>query len=184
MLAEPITRLLLEYGQCNAQDTTRTAQLMVVYGTGVWAICAVPVIVRASSALDDRRTPVNAGLILVLANLAGNLALVWWLGEAGLVTATVAVAAVQAVVLLGLFARQYGLLWQPLLLCLFRCVAASLAMLLVAALARPLVTEGDSVAVRFAAVFVPLLLCATGYLVVYYLIGGREVAMLLERKGK
>ena len=45
-LAEPIARLLFERGQFTAEDTARTGRMIAVFGSGVWAYCALPVIVE------------------------------------------------------------------------------------------------------------------------------------------
>ncbi len=181
LLAVPITRLLFEHGQFNAADTTRTARLMATYGAGVWAICAAPTIVRAFYALENRRGPLVVGVGVMLLNLAGNAAFVWMFAEVGLVAVTVACAAIQTLLLVALFARQYHpLRWRPLGLTMARSTIASLAMILAAQAAFMLVPAGDTLAIRAVAVFVPLTICTVTYFLANFLFGGRELSMLLR----
>ena len=49
-------------------DTTRAAAMIAAFAVGVWAYCAVPVLVRASDAVNDRRTPVMIGTLAVVLN--------------------------------------------------------------------------------------------------------------------
>ena len=49
LLAEPLARLLFERGQFTAHDTERAARMITCYAGGVWAYCALPVIVRATT---------------------------------------------------------------------------------------------------------------------------------------
>jgi len=77
LLADPLARLLFQRGEFTAHDAARTARMIACYATGVWAYCALPVLVRGYYALGDRMTPVRVGLAAVGLNLALNLLLVW-----------------------------------------------------------------------------------------------------------
>ena len=81
LLAQPITRLILERGNFRPEDTVRVAWLIDYYGAGVWANCAWPVVVRGFYALNDYRTPVRVGVWVVSLNLVLNLTLIWPLGR-------------------------------------------------------------------------------------------------------
>ena len=46
LLSEPVARLLFERGEFTAADTSRVAPMIACYGAGVWAFCALQVVVR------------------------------------------------------------------------------------------------------------------------------------------
>ena len=129
VLAQPITRLLFQHGQFTANDTLRTARMIAMYGAGVWAYCALPVLVRGFYAADDRQTPLRVALVAVVLNLALDFTLIWPLAEVGLAAATVISATVQLAGLAVLFSRLHvPLQWRPLIATLLRSAAASIVM--------------------------------------------------------
>jgi len=77
VLAEPITRLLFERGRFTPDDTARTAHVLVYYGLGLWAFCAQHIVTRAFYSLGDVQTPLRISVVLLPANFALSLALVW-----------------------------------------------------------------------------------------------------------
>jgi len=115
LLAEPITRLLFEHGQFTSRDTLRTARMIAIYGSAVWAYCAAPVMVRGYYALGDRITPVKIGTACVALDLLLNLLLIWPLAEAGMALSTALVSCLQVAVLVARFARRsHPLQWSTL----------------------------------------------------------------------
>ena len=92
MIAVPnsIVRLLFEYREFGPQDTARAARVLACYGVGLWAMCAQHVVLRAYYSVSDVRTPVRITCLMVPANIALALALVWRgaVGEAAFAIAT------------------------------------------------------------------------------------------------
>lgn len=179
LLAEPIARLLFERGEFTGDDAERTARMIRSYGPGVWAYCALPVVVRGFYALGDRTTPVRVGAWMVLLNLTLNLTLVWPLAEAGLAVATAISAGLQVVLLMLIFSRRCGPLDWPLLVrTLIRAVVASAAMVAAGYPLLSLVAEGPELTTRLLRVLLPLGGCIAVYTVVYALLRGPELQML------
>jgi putative peptidoglycan lipid II flippase len=75
--SEPIVRLLFEYRRFDAEDTRRVAHVMFFYGFGLWAFCAQHIVVRGFYSLGDVRTPLYMSCVLLPANLALSLVLIW-----------------------------------------------------------------------------------------------------------
>ncbi len=179
LLAEPIARLLFERGEFKADDAARTAAMIRAYGPGVWAYCALPVVVRGFYALGNRTTPVKLGAAMVALNLAMNLTLVWSLAEVGLAAATAICASLQVVLLAVIFSRRCGRLdWRRLVQTLGRATLATGAML---AAGYPLLTQmpaGPELTTQLLRVGVPLSACVLVYLAVYALLRGPELRML------
>jgi len=80
LLAEPITRLLLERGRFTPEHTLRASRVLVFYGFGLWAFCAQHIVLRAFYSVGDVRTPLAISAILLPVNVVLNVALVWFSG--------------------------------------------------------------------------------------------------------
>ena len=181
ILAEPLARLLFERGQFTAHDTTRTARMIATYASGVWAYCALPVLVRGFYALSDRATPVRIGLLAVGLNLTLNLVLIWPLAEAGLAVATSVSAAAQASVLALLFSRRKGPLdWPVLGATAVRTALSTLLMAAACCAALALLPPADSLVNELARVFLPLVAGVVVFVATYWMLKGHELRILLS----
>jgi putative peptidoglycan lipid II flippase len=167
LLSDPLARLLFEHGEFTAEDAARVARMIACYGLGVWAFCALPVMVRGFYALGDLRTPVKAGLAAMAANLAMNLALLWPLAEAGLAVSTSLAAIFQLVLLVVLFARKFGSLdWHAVGRTLFSTLLATAAMLGTGVAALWLAPRGLRLGSELAGVFFPLIVGGLSFLAI------------------
>jgi len=186
LLADPLARLFFERGQFSADDAMRTARMITIYSTSVWAYCAIPVIVRGFYALDDYVTPVRVAVGVLLVNMALNLTLIWPLAERGLATATAIAAAVQVIVLLLLFSRKKAALdWPAIGRTAARSVAASAAMFGAGYATLSLVSQwiGEGSAgwtIKTAQVVLPFAACLIVYFGVTKILGGRELSVLVK----
>jgi len=179
MLAEPLARLLFERGEFTPHDTARTARMIATYASGVWAYCALPVLVRGYYALGDRMTPVRIGMAMVGLNLTMNLVLIWPLAEAGLAVATAVSAAIQASLLALLFSRRKSPLDWPILgATTARAALATLVMAAAGYTTLHFIPPTDGLLNDLARVFAPLVAGVVVFLATYWLLGGRELGML------
>ncbi|MBI5864800.1 MAG: murein biosynthesis integral membrane protein MurJ [Planctomycetes bacterium] len=76
--AEPIVRLLFEYGRFDAVATERASRVLVGYGAGMAAFCASHIMLRAYYSFDDVRTPLRISLVALPINFVLSLVLVWF----------------------------------------------------------------------------------------------------------
>ena len=179
LLAQPITRLLLEHGNFGPKDTVRVALLIDYYAAGVWANCAWPVVVRGFYALGDLRTPVRVGVWVVGLNLVLNLTLIWPLAEAGLALSTTVATAVQLFILTAIFSRRQAPLdWRALAATSVRAILATLAMAGAVYAVLPYMPSDGRLVSQCIHVGIPVLLGAATYCAAYLLLGGRELGML------
>jgi len=88
VLREPIVALLFERGRFGAEAVSMTAQALLLYASGLWAVSAVRIVVSVFYALSDTRTPVRIAVIATLANIVFSLALMGPLSHGGLALAT------------------------------------------------------------------------------------------------
>ncbi len=181
LLAEPVARLLFQHGHFGPDDTVRAARMIACYATGVWAYCASPVVVRGFYASNDCGTPVRVAAWMVGLNLVLNFTLIWPMAEAGLAVSTSVAAAVQTFVLMAIFSRRQAPLgWRLLLATATRTILSTLVMAGVVYLALVHMPSTGGLTSQLLRVGVPILLGGTAYCGSYWLLGGRELGMLLH----
>ena len=126
-------------------------------------------------------TPVRTGLVVVGLNLTLNLALIWPLAEAGLAVATAVSAAVQASLLAVLFSRRKSPLDWPILgATTARTALATFVMAAAGYTALHFLPPTDGFLNELARVFVPLVASMAVFLATYWLLRGRELAILVS----
>ncbi len=184
LVAQPLTRLLFERGEFTADDAVRAARMIACYASGVWAYCAIPVLVRAYYAVGNRATPARLGLVAVGVNLALNLTLIWPLAEIGLAVATSIAAGVQVVLLAATFSRTTSqLAWTELGATLMKSAIAVLAMALAVVGVEHFYPAGLELGRMQQAIQVSLFIGvgAAVYLSTAWLLGMSELSLLLLR---
>jgi putative peptidoglycan lipid II flippase len=183
LVARPLVRLLFERGAFTPHDSDRAAAMIVCYAGAAWAYCALPVLVRGYYALGNRMAPAWIGLIAVVINLSLSLSLIWPLAERGLAISTAVAASVQAVLLTIVFARGGSpLAWRALASTMIRGTVATLAMTAAVLVVEWSLLGGEPSRVEQALEVAAAI--ATGvvvYLVVAWLLGMRELALLAGR---
>ena len=181
VLAHPVARIF-QNGDFTSFDTARVADMIAAYALGVWAYCALPVMVRGFYALGDCATPVRVAAVVVALNLALNLTLIWTpLREAGLGVSTAISAAVEVLVLAAIFARYRApLQGRALAATAVRTLLATLLMALAAAAALHWIPPAPGLVNEVLRLAVPMTLGAVVYCGVYWLSGGKELRMLLK----
>lgn len=177
LFAAPLTRLLFERGAFSTADSVRAARVVMAYGFGVPAFCALPIILRGYYAMGRTQTPSILAAIMVLLNLLLNLALVWPLAEAGLAASTSVCATLQAVLLLVVFSRTVSRIDGRRLVAAMCRTAAAVGLMTVvgAATMRGLAgwNEQQGLPARAIALFVPLSVATGAYLAAILCLGGR-----------
>jgi putative peptidoglycan lipid II flippase len=184
LVADPLTRLLFERGAFTAEDAARAAGMIATYASGVWAYCAIPILVRGYYAVGDRITPAKIGLVAVSLNVTLNLTLIWLLAEQGLAVATAIAAAVQVLLLTVRFSRGVTPLdWPALFSTLGRSAVAAAAMAAVVMIAKHflITTDHGSRGGQAAALAIVVAVGVGVYLLAAQLLGMREPALLLLR---
>lgn len=73
VLARPIVRLLLEHGAATPASGDLVAEVLVYFAIGLFAFSAFQLLLRASYAMQDTRTPALLNLAAVAINVGANL---------------------------------------------------------------------------------------------------------------
>ncbi|MEX0977313.1 MAG: murein biosynthesis integral membrane protein MurJ [Pirellulales bacterium] len=183
LLARPLVRLLFERGAFTPDDTARAAAMIACYAGAAWAYCALPVLVRGYYALGNRMAPAWIGLFAVSINLTLSLALIWPLAERGLAISTAVAASVQAILLTVVFSRGGSpLAWRGLASTILRGTLATLAMTAAVMIVEwRLFGAETSRAQQALEVTLAILTGVAVYLIVAWLLGMRELALLMGR---
>lgn len=88
VLAKPIVEVLFQRNAFTAEDTIITANILIIYVTGVLAFALRDVMSRGFYSLEDSKTPMTNGVIAIIFNVGLNLLFIKPLGYKGLALAT------------------------------------------------------------------------------------------------
>jgi len=88
VLREPIVALLFQRGAFDVESTRLTAQALVFYSIGLWAVSAVRIVVSTFYSLQDTITPVKIATVSIIANIILGVLLMGPLSHGGLALAT------------------------------------------------------------------------------------------------
>ncbi len=108
--ATPVVALLFGRGSFGPEDVSRTATALVWLAPGLLPLAWGEVIVRASYALRDSRTPVAVALAAMAVNVVGDLTLGMAFGIPGIAATSVFSLAVAALANGALLSRRYAAL--------------------------------------------------------------------------
>ena len=110
LVREPLTLVVYGGGSrgFDADAVVRAGAVLAGYAPAIWAFSINQVWTRAFYAAGDTRTPMRVAIAMVAVNLLMNVALIWWLREAGLAWATSACAVVQCAILAVLMRTRLG----------------------------------------------------------------------------
>ncbi|MGQ4808699.1 putative lipid II flippase MurJ [Candidatus Entotheonellaceae bacterium PAL068K] len=106
LLAEPLARLVYEYGHFRAADTLRTAQALRAYLLGLPFYGTVHLLNRSFYALQDTMTPALVGLGALGLNVLGDLIFMQLFSHWGIALARTVAMLATAVALYVLFQRR------------------------------------------------------------------------------
>ncbi len=182
LTARPLVDALFRYGQFDAGDAAQTASAIAGYSLGVWAYIALLIINRGFYAVGDRITPLKAGMIATVFNIAISIALAWPFGAAGLAVGTSLAAILQVALSLMSLAKHHlapriETLWPTVV----KTAAATFTMA-AACLALGELTWSEDVAGRALSLAVPVSGGACVYLATAKIVSLDEIWLLIPRR--
>ncbi len=104
-LREPIVNILFQRGEFDYAATTGTAEALLFYSLGIWAVVGVRVVTAGFYSMQDTRTPVKIAVVALLTNIILSLVLMKPLKHSGLAFAN-ALASSMNFILLFYFLRK------------------------------------------------------------------------------
>ena len=113
LLAPLIVKVVFQRSNFSAEHTAQTAHVLRFYCIGLWAYCALPIILRGFYSLRDMITPLKVTSATLVLNLILNLTLLWVpalrAGAFGLSTSIT--ATLNAIILGWILSRRLGGIW-------------------------------------------------------------------------
>ncbi|MBW1779604.1 MAG: murein biosynthesis integral membrane protein MurJ [Deltaproteobacteria bacterium] len=126
ILGKPIVALLFERGAFDARSSVMTDYALFYYTLGLWAFSGIRVMVSASYALHDTKSPVKVAIIALVVNLALSLWLMGPLKHGGLALALSIASAIQFLLLIFFLKRKVSVVnLRPVLVSLAKSVVAA-----------------------------------------------------------
>ena len=109
-LRVPIVSILFMRGEFDYQTTLLTAEALLYYSVGLWAIAGVRIIVPTFYSLQDTRTPVKIAIVTLFANIILSIVLAFplGLGHGGLALATSISSIMNLMILLMILRKRLG----------------------------------------------------------------------------
>lgn len=184
LLSTPLAFVLFRHGQYSADDARLTANVIAVYGSGVWSYIGITILNRAFYATGDRMTPMRLGLISLSVNVALNVALVWPFKGMGLALGSVLASILQLVLTTWKLNHKLGPLdWPSILRTGLKTAVATVVMSVVClAINRPIPHLDEALWSRLFQLVVSFLAGVVSYLLTAKLLRIPEVADVLFRR--
>lgn len=107
-LSVPVIRLLFERGAFGPESTALTANVLVYFAVGTFALAVNYVLIRAFYALGDTKTPVKLAVSAVFVNIAMSVVLIRIMKQDGLALASSIAAMLQMGLLLVFLQKKIG----------------------------------------------------------------------------
>ena len=181
-LRGPIVNLLFVRGRFDAAAAAGTAEALLYYALGVWAMVGVRVVTATFYSLQETRMPVRVGVGAMVVNLALSVALMGPMAHAGLALANACASMANFTALFLLLRRRLGRLeTSRIARSLLRAVAAATLMGLAgwALLRGPLWEAGGHTALKAGLFAGAAALCVGVYLGTSRLLGSEEFGAVL-----
>lgn len=105
-LREPIVNILFQRGVFDYSATAGTAQALLFYSFGIWAIVGVRVVTASFYSMQDTKTPVKVAVIALLTNIIISLILIKPLKHSGLAFAHAIASSVNFILLFYLLRKK------------------------------------------------------------------------------
>lgn len=110
VMAKPVTRILLERGAFNPEDTARTAECLQMYAIGLLAVNLSQLVTRAFYAMRKVKWPAILSTIALAIGISLDFLLIKPLGHRGLALATSISGILSVIMLLTMLQKSIGVL--------------------------------------------------------------------------
>lgn len=174
-LRTAIPQTVFQFGAFDAQSTALVSPALAFLALGLVWYALVEVLARIYYAMQDTRTPVIAGMVIIVINVALGAALVGPLGHSGLAIALTASTGIEALILFVLLRARIGGLDDAFGSWIGRVMLATAAMAAVAEIVRPKLEQATQSGVSNRVMhlvmlgYVMALLAGTYFVTAYFL---------------
>ncbi|RJQ51341.1 MAG: murein biosynthesis integral membrane protein MurJ [Nitrospiraceae bacterium] len=190
-LRGPIVNILFQRGRFEYAATLGTADALLFYSFGIWAIVGVRIVTAGFYSMQDTKTPVKIAVIAMITNIALSLVLLGPMKHSGLALANAAAASVNFCVLFFMLRKKLGSIDGRKIAGSFMKISAASAVtgLMGWSIIRgDMWTQSGMIAEKAGALAGVTALYLTVYFLIMHLLGSEElkylVRMYRERKKK
>lgn len=171
-LRTAIPQTVFQLGAFDAQSTALVSPALGFLALGLVWYALVEVLARIYYAMQDTKTPVIAGVVIIVINIALGAALVGPLGHSGLAIALTASTGIEALILFVLLRRRIGGLDPAFGSWIARVMLATAAMATMAEIVRPKLERATAVGSANRIVHLMMLGYAAALLAATYFVAG------------
>jgi putative peptidoglycan lipid II flippase len=157
-----IVQTIFQSGAFSGTSTALVAPPLALFALGLVSYATVEILTRAFYAMQDTKTPVAAGVVTIVINIALSRALIAHFGLAALAFSLSLTTSIEAVILLIVLRRRLGTGSRRDVLWLGRLLAATAAMAIVAWFISPRLTAATEPGTAPRLVQIALFLYALG----------------------
>lgn len=180
LIGHPLATLFFQYGKFDADAARLTGDMIIAYGSGVWAYCGLLILQRGFYAVGDRLTPMYIGLAAMGVNAVMDVSLIWPLAGRGLALSTALVAALQCLATVTLLQQKIGtLLWREIGITTWKTFVATGTMALAYFATVEFLRSRDDVSGRLIRVGAPFAVATASFLGTTWLVKLNEPWQLL-----
>ena len=182
-LKEPLVNVLFQRGRFDYAATTGTAEALLFYSLGIWAVVGVRVVTAGFYSLQDTKTPVKIAVVAVLANIVFSLLFMKPLKHSGLAFANSLAAGINFIILFFFLRKRLKRIGGLMILSSFiKSVLASVVM----GVAGMLILRGElwkingHILTKTLYITGTILFCAGVYIALSYLLKSEELSFIVK----
>ncbi|HXX81256.1 MAG TPA: murein biosynthesis integral membrane protein MurJ [Thermodesulfovibrionales bacterium] len=183
-LRKPVVNILFQRGMFDYGATVGTADALLFYATGIWAVVGVRIVTATFYSLNDTRTPVKVAAAAVVTNIIVSLLLMNPLKHSGLAFANAIASSINFVLLFYFLRRRLGRIDTRRILKSFIkiCVASAVMGVLGWRVLRgEMWMTSGGVAEKALYLSGTIVVCVGIYLTINFLLKGDEMNYLYDR---
>ncbi len=182
-LREPIVNILFQRGVFDYNATVGTAQALLFYSFGIWAIVGVRVVTASFYSMQDTKTPVKIAVIALLTNIIMSLILIKPMKHSGLAFAHAIASSVNFTLLFYLLRKKLGRIGDRRIIKSFLKIIGSSLIMGIAGwflLHGDLWREGGGVIEKTIYLSGTMAACVIIYLFMSYLLKSEELGYMFD----
>jgi putative peptidoglycan lipid II flippase len=183
-LRGPIVNVLFQRGAFDYAATVGTAEALLFYSLGIWAVVGVRVVTVTFYSLSDTKTPVKVAAAAMIINIIMSVVLMGPLKHSGLAFANAIASGVNFILLFFFLRNKLGRIdGRRIMRSFVKITLASLAMALSGwfMLRGDLWTASGMVLQKAIHLSATIVVCLCIYLVISFLLRGDEMNYLYEK---
>lgn len=186
VLNVPVVRLLFKHGAFTEENLRLTAFALAFYSIGIIGQSIVPIIIRGFYSIQDTKTPVKIGFVVLVFNFILNISFVKFsnLAIGGIAFSTSLTSILEMILLYNMLGRKIrGLKTRELMTSGIKCLIASVIMGASAYLSSAAIEHiigTSSKTAQLIGVGVPILIAVVVYIVAAYMLKMSELKVVVD----